>query len=73
MPFEAATPPPVAYAVTTSAALVVHAPLALLHAVPPNEFDSQIEEPMDYSPISDVSAPDYPPEVWPEGAGPLGF
>lgn len=71
MPFEAPSPPPIA--VTRSVALVVQAPPASLHAVPPYELDGQIEEPMDFSPILNVAAPDFPPEVWPDGPGPLGF
>jgi hypothetical protein len=73
MPFEVPSPPPIAYAVTTSAAIVVQAPPAALQVVPPNELDSQIEGPMDSSPILHLAAPDFPPEVWPEGPGPLGF
>lgn len=74
VPFsEAPTPPVSAYAATRSAAIIVQAPLAALDAAPPPDLDSQVEETMDYTPITDVAAPDFPPEEWPEGAGPLGF
>lgn len=73
MSFEAPTIPPNAYPTTKSAAVVLKASPVVLHAAPPSELDSQVEEPMDYTPISNLAAPDYPPEEWPEGPGPLGF
>ena len=56
-----------------SSAIVVEARPSALQAIPRAEFDGQIEDAMDYSPISNVAAPDHPAEVWPEGSGPLGF
>jgi hypothetical protein len=73
MPFEAPAIPQHTFPTTKSSAVVIVASPAALQGAPPNELDGQIEEPMDYSPIADVVAPDYPPEEWPEGPGPLGF
>jgi hypothetical protein len=73
MPFEVPSPPAPAYPTTRSAAVVMKAPPAALQSVPPSELDGQIEETMDYSPITNLAVPDFPPEEWPEGPGPLGF
>jgi hypothetical protein len=56
-----------------SVAVIVRAPASVLHVTPPEEFDDQIEEPIDYSPLATVAAPDHPAEEWPEGSGPFGF
>jgi hypothetical protein len=64
---------PQALLTTKSSAIVVVASSRVREAAPPTGLDDQVEEPMDYSPIADVVAPDYPPEEWPEGPGPLGF
>jgi hypothetical protein len=58
---------------TFSSAIVVKAPPSALRAIPPAEFDDQIEEPMDYSPLTTIAALDHPAEEWPEGSGPYGF
>jgi hypothetical protein len=57
---------------TRSIAVVVSAPASALHAVPPAEFDDQIEETIDYSPLATIAALDHPAEEWPEGSGPFG-
>lgn len=59
--------------VTRSVAVIVEAPRSVLEAVPPREFDSQIEEPMDESAIAALDVPQHPAEAWPEGSGPFGF
>lgn len=60
---------------TLSAAIVAQAPPSAQQAVPPYEFDGQIEDPMDYSPVKlgGLAAPDLQGEEWPDGTGPLGF
>ena len=58
---------------TRSVAVIVQAPASVAYVVPPAEFDEQIEEPMDYSPLTTVAALDHPVEEWPEGSGPFGF
>jgi hypothetical protein len=73
VPFEVPTAPPPRFPTTKSSAVVIFASPAALQSAPPAELDGQVEEAMDYSPITDVVAPDFPPEQWPEGPGPLGF